>query len=437
MERNTFYNLQKWKNNPNRKPLIIRGARQVGKTWLMKELGRTCYESVFYVNLDVDSIAKTLFLQDLDVKRIIHGLEIAYDTKISPESTLIILDEIQEVPQALSSLKYFYEQLPQYHIITAGSLLGISLHESTSFPVGKVDFLSLYPLTFLEFLKAVGKNNLLELIENRDFPMIKIFRNEFIEALKQYYYVGGMPEAVASFINNHDYNEVRNIQKNILTAYEMDFSKHAPYREIPRLRMLWKSIPIQLAKENRKFMYSQVKEGSKAKDYENALLWLSDCGLIRKVNRISKPAIPLNAYEDLKDFKLYLLDVGLLGALSDISAKTLIDGNKIFTEFKGAMTEQYVCQQLTAAGVPLFYWARERGNAEIDFIIQNEERVLPVEVKAETNLRAKSLKVYYEKYGPEVAIRASMADYERQNWVMNIPLYAVELLSRPDILSKI
>lgn len=434
MERNIFNELKKWKDDPNRKPLIIRGARQVGKTWLMKELGRMCYKQVVYVNLDTDSIAQTLFMQDLDVKRIVHGLEIAYETKIQPEDTLIILDEIQEVPQAISTLKYFCEQLPQYHIITAGSLLGVSLHQSTSFPVGKVDFISLYPLTFSEFLKAIGKNSLLELLESGDFSMIKNFRNEFIDALKLYYYVGGMPEAVASFIDKSDYNDVRQIQKNILTAYEMDFSKHAPYREIPKLRMLWKSVPIQLSKENRKFMYSQVKTGSRAKDYENALLWLSDCGLIRKVNRISKPAIPLSAYEDLKDFKIYLLDVGLLGALSDISAKTLIEGNKIFTEFKGALTEQYVCQQLTASGLPLFYWARERGDAEVDFVIQNGEQVLPLEVKAETNLRAKSLKVYYEKYEPEIAIRTSMSDYERQDWLMNIPLYAVEQLSRPKMI---
>ena len=437
MKRSVFYNLQKWKEKTDRKPLIIRGARQVGKTWLMKEFGRACYEKVVYVNLDNDSIARTLFLQDLDVNRIIQGLEIAYDTKIPSENTLIILDEIQEVPQALSSLKYFCEQLPQYHVIAAGSLLGVSLHSATSFPVGKVDFMSLYPLTFLEFLEALGKDKLVELINSQDFEMMKIFRNEFIETLKLYYYIGGMPEVVASFINHSDYNEVRNIQKNVLTAYEMDFSKHAPYREIPRLRMLWNSIPIQLAKENRKFIYSQVKAGSKAKDYENALLWLSDCGLIRKVSRISKPAVPLNAYEDIRDFKVYLLDVGLLGALSDISAKTLIEGNKIFTEFKGALTEQYVCQQLTAAGVPLFYWARETGNAEVDFIIQNGECVLPVEVKAETNLRSRSLKVYCEKYEPEIAVRASMADFERQSWVMNVPLYAVELLSRQDILSKI
>ena len=433
MNRRIFNSLKEWKNKADRKPLIIRGARQVGKTWLMKELGRLSYEQTIYVNFDTDAIAKSLFTQDLDVTRIVRGLEIAYGVKIIPERTLIILDEIQEVPQALSTLKYFYEQLPEYHIVTAGSLLGVSLHEANSFPVGKVDFMSLYPLTFFEFLEALGKNNLLELIETKDFEMMKIFRNEFIENLRLYYYIGGMPEAIVKFISTSDYNEVRNIQKNILLAYEMDFSKHVPYREIPRLRMLWKSIPIQLAKENRKFIYSQVKEGSRAKEYENALLWLSDCGLIKKVSRISKPAMPPGAYEDLKAFKVYLLDVGLLGALSELSAKTLIDGNRIFTEFKGALTEQYVCQQLTASNVPLFYWSRERGNAEVDFVIQNGENILPVEVKAETNLQAKSLKVYYEKYEPKIAVRTSMADYERQDWLMNIPLYAVELLARENV----
>ena len=428
MDRSALNSLKQWKAKPNRKPLIIRGARQTGKTWLMKEFGRNCYEQTVYVNLDTDNITKSLFAQDLDVNRIIRGLEIAHNTKIIPEQTLIILDEIQEAPQALTTLKYFYEQLPEYHIVTAGSLLGVSLHEAHSFPVGKVDFMSLYPLTFQEFLRASGKNNLLELIETNDFTMMKIFRNDFIEALRQYYYVGGMPEAVASFVSNSDYNEVRNIQRNILMAYEMDFSKHVPYRDIPRLRMLWKSIPIQLAKENRKFMYSLVKEGSRAKEYENALLWLSDCGLIHKISRISKPSMPLSAYEDLKSFKVYLLDVGLLCALSELPAKTLIEGSRIFTEFKGALTEQYVCQQLTASEVPLFYWSRERGDAEVDFVIQTDDKVLPVEVKAERNLQAKSLKVYYEKYNPDVAIRVSMADYERQDWLINIPLYAVKLI---------
>lgn len=430
MNRRIFNKLKNWKNKAGRKPLIIRGARQVGKTWLMKELGRSCYERTVYVNFDTDNTVKSLFAQDRDVTRIIRGLEIAYDTKIIPEQTLIILDEIQEVPQALTALKYFCEHLPQYHVISAGSLLGVSLHEASSFPVGKVDFMSLYPLTFLEFLEALGKNNLLELIENQDFAIMKIFRSEFMEALRLYYYIGGMPEAVAAFIAASDYNEVRGIQKNILFAYEMDFSKHVPYREIPRLRMLWKSIPVQLAKENRKFMYSQVKEGSRAKEYENALLWLSDCGLIKRVSRISKPAMPLSAYEDVKSFKVYLLDVGLLGAILDLPAKTLIDGNRIFTEFKGALTEQYVCQQLTATEEPLFYWSRERGEAEVDFIIQNGENILPLEVKAELNLHAKSLKVYHEKYNPKLAVRTSMADYERQDWLLNMPLYAVELLAR-------
>lgn len=428
MERSALNSLKQWKTKTDQKPLIIRGARQTGKTWLMKEFGRTCYEQTVYVNLDTDNIAKSLFAQDLDVHRIIRGLEIAHNAKIIPEHTLIILDEIQEAPQALIALKYFCEQLPQYHIVTAGSLLGVRLHEANSFPVGKVDFMSLYPLTFREFLRASGKNNLLALIEAKDFTMMNIFRNELIEALRQYYYVGGMPEAVASFVANSDYNEVRNIQKNILTAYEMDFSKHVPYREIPRLRMLWKSIPIQLAKENRKFMYNLVKKGSRAKEYENTLLWLSDCGLIHRISRISTPDMPLSAYEDLKSFKVYLLDVGLLCALSELPAKTLIDGNRIFTEFKGALTEQYVCQQLTASEVPLFYWSRERGDAEVDFVIQIDEKVLPVEVKAERNLQAKSLKVYYEKYNPDVAIRVSMSDYERQDWLMNIPLYAVGIL---------
>ena len=434
MKRLIWNKLLEWKESDYRKPLIIKGARQVGKTWLMREFGKSQYDDVIYLNCDDEPQAASLFANDYDIDRILLQLQAISHIKPKPGKTLIILDEIQEVPQALSTLKYFYEQLSQYHIVTAGSLLGVSLHEANSFPVGKVDFMSLYPLTFLEFLEALGKNNLLELIETKDFEMMKVFRNEFIENLRLYYYVGGMPEAVVSFIEKSDYNEVRNIQRNILLAYEMDFSKHVPYREIPRLRMLWKSIPIQLAKENRKFMYNQVKEGSRAKEYENALLWLSDCGLIKKISRISKPAMPPTAYEDLKAFKVYLLDVGLLGALSELSARTLIDGNRIFTEFKGALTEQYVCQQLVASSVPLFYWARERGNAEVDFVIQNGENILPVEVKAETNLQAKSLKVYYEKYEPKIAVRTSMADYERQDWLMNIPLYAVELLAREDIV---
>ena len=429
MKRAAFEKMREWKLGKNRKPLILRGARQVGKTWLMREFGRACYERTIYADLDTDATIRSIFEQNMDVERIIQGLELAGGGRIDPDNTLIILDEIQEVPRALSSLKYFCERMPQYHIVAAGSLLGVALHEGTSFPVGKVDFLPLHPLTFREFLGAAGKENLLELLRARDFKLIKAFRQEFVECLKQYYFVGGMPEAAACFAANRDYAEVREIQKRILLAFEMDFSKHAPSREVPRLRMLWQSIPSQLAKENRKFVYGQLREGARAKDYEMALLWLSDCGLIHRVSRVSKPGLPLRAYEDTRAFKVYLLDVGLLAAMSALTPETLLDGSHVFTEFKGALTEQYVCQQLAAAGMPLFYWTRERGNAEVDFIVQRGEDVLPIEVKAETNLRAKSLKVYQEMYRPPLSVRASMADYERQDWLLNLPLYAVALLT--------
>ena len=434
MKREAFEKLRKWKLSTGRKPLILRGARQVGKTWLMQEFGRTCYGRTVYVNLDADATMRAIFEQDIDVERIITGLELASGGRIDPDDTLIILDEIQEVPRALSSLKYFCERMPQYHIMAAGSLLGVALHEGTSFPVGKVDFLPLYPITFREFLGAICKENLLELLEARDFELIKAFRQEFINCLKQYYFVGGMPEVADRFATNRDYAEVREIQERILLAFEMDFSKHAPSREVPRLRMLWSGIPAQLAKENRKFVYGQLREGARAKDYEMALLWLSDCGLIHRVSRVTKPGLPLRAYEDTKAFKVYLLDVGLMSAMSGLTSRTLLDGSNIFTEFKGALTEQYVCQQLMAAGMPLFYWARERGNAEVDFITQHGEDVFPIEVKAETNLRAKSLKVYQEMYRPSLSIRISLADYERQDWLLNLPLYAISILAKDSTL---
>ncbi|MCR5347196.1 MAG: ATP-binding protein [Fretibacterium sp.] len=434
MKREAFEKLRKWKFERNRKPLILRGARQVGKTWLMQEFGRTCYERTIYAALDADATIRALFEQDIEPERIIRGLELASGGKIAPDNTLIILDEIQEAPGALSSLKYFCERMPQYHIVAAGSLLGVALHEGTSFPVGKVDFLPLHPLTFREFLGAAGKGNLLELLETRDFELMKSFRQEFIECLKQYCFVGGMPEAAACFAANRDYAEAREIQRRILLAFEMDFSKHAPSREVPRLRMLWQGIPAQLAKENRKFVYGQLRGGARAKDYEMALLWLSDCGLIHRVSRVSKPGLPLRVYEDARAFKLYLLDVGLLAALSGLTPGTLLNGSHVFTEFKGALTEQYVCTQLVAAGMPLFYWTRERGSAEVDFITQRGEDVLPIEVKAETNLRAKSLKVYQEMYSPSLSVRTSMADYERQGWLLNLPLYAVSLLAEEGTL---
>ena len=422
--------LLKWKESKRRKPLIIEGARQVGKTWLMKEFGKLYYTDTVYINFDSNSRMAELFASDLDTERLIMGLELYSGRKIDPDHTLLIFDEVQEVPRALSSLKYFYENTPEYHIVCAGSLLGIALHEGTSFPVGKVDFLKLYPLSFREFLMANGKERFAELLNKQDYPMITSFKQTYIDALKQYYFVGGMPEAVQIFAENKDFNEVREIQKRILAAYEQDFSKHAPNEIVPKIRMLWNSIPSQLARENKKFVYGLVREGARAKDYETAILWLSDCGLVHKISRVNAGGIPLKAYEDLKAFKLFLVDVGLLGCMAGLRQRTLLDGNDLFIEFKGALTEQYVCQQLkTIEDLGVYYYTNDRGSCEIDFIVDTGEQVIPVEVKAETNLRAKSLKTYQEKFAPEIAVRTSMADFKKEDRLVNLPLYAVEQIA--------
>jgi len=426
MYRMAMENLLAWKQSRRRKPLIIEGARQVGKTWLMKEFGRQAYGDTVYINFDSNARMAELFASDLDTKRLVLGLELYAGRKIDPENALLIFDEVQEVPRALAALKYFCEDAPQYHIVCAGSLLGIALHRGTSFPVGKVDFLKLYPLSFQEFLMAIGKKQFSELLDQQDFSMITSFRETYADALKQYYFVGGMPEAVESFAENQDFNEVRQIQKRILAAYEQDFSKHAPNEVVPRLRMLWNSIPAQLAKENKKFIYGLVREGARAKDYETALLWLSDCGLVHRVSRVNAPGIPLRAYADMKAFKLFVLDVGLLGCMTGLHQRTLLDGNALFVEFKGALTEQYVCQQLkTLADLELCYYTNDRGSCEVDFVVDTGGRVMPLEVKAETNLRAKSLKTYREKFSPELAIRTSMADYRKEDGLVNLPLYAI------------
>ena len=426
MYRMAMENLLAWKQSRRRKPLIIEGARQVGKTWLMKEFGRQAYGDTVYINFDSNARMAELFASDLDTKRLVLGLELYAGRKIDPENALLIFDEVQEVPRALAALKYFCEDAPQYHIVCAGSLLGIALHRGTSFPVGKVDFLKLYPLSFQEFLMAIGKKQFSELLDQQDFSMITSFRETYADALKQYYFVGGMPEAVESFAENQDFNEVRQIQKRILAAYEQDFSKHAPNEVVPRLRMLWNSIPAQLAKENKKFIYGLVREGARAKDYETALLWLSDCGLVHRVSRVNAPGIPLRAYEDMKAFKLFVLDVGLLGCMTGLHQRTLLDGYALFVEFKGALTEQYVCQQLkTLADLELCYYTNDRGSYEVDFVVDTGGRVMPLEVKAETNLRAKSLKTYREKFSPELAIRTSMADYRKEDGLVNLPLYAI------------
>ena len=426
MYRTAIEKLLKWKKSKYRKPLIIEGARQVGKTWLMQEFGKQEYDNTIYINFDSNPSMAELFAYDLNVDRLIMGLELFAGRKIDPDNCLLIFDEIQEVPRALASLKYFCERAPQYHIVCAGSLLGIALHSGTSFPVGKVDFLKLYPLSFKEFLMATVQKQFADLLDRQDFQMITTFKQTYIDALKQYYYVGGMPEVVQNFADNKDFGEVREIQKRILYAYEQDFSKHAPNEIIPRIRMLWNSIPSQLAKENKKFVYGLVREGARAKEYETAIMWLSDCGLIHKVSRVNSVGIPLKGYEDLKAFKIFLVDVGILGCMAGLSPRTLLDGNSLFTEFKGALTEQYVCQQLkNIEDVDVYYYTNDRGSCEIDFVIGTGNRVVPVEVKAEVNLRAKSLKTYREKFSPEICVRTSMADYKKEEWLINLPLYAV------------
>ncbi len=430
MYRQAIEALKKWKVNLNRKPLIIRGARQVGKTWLMKEFGKSCFNHTVYINFDGNKRMSGLFSGDMDVRRIIIGLELEAGFKINPDNTLIIFDEVQEVPHALTSLKYFNENAPEYRIVAAGSLLGVALHPGTSFPVGKVEFLDLYPLNFTEFLMATGKEQFAELLQKGDFAMITSFKTKYIDALKHYYFVGGMPEAVFHFSLDNDFNKVREIQKRILDAYEQDFSKHAPIETVPRIRLLWNSIPVQLAKENKKFIYGLVKEGARAREYELAMQWLIDCGLVTKVSRISKPALPLKAYEDLKAFKLFMVDVGLLSCMSRLNPQTLLEGNALFEEFKGALTEQYAFQQLKGLKeIDTYYWTNDRGNSEIDFIIDNGYAIIPIEVKAETNLKAKSLKTYKEMFSPTVSIRTSMRDYKKEDWLVNMPLYAISELS--------
>ncbi len=415
-----------WKNDPERKPLLIRGARQVGKTWLIREFGKKEYGETVYINFESAKTLQSVFKEDYSIERIIKVLEIHSGMKIVPGSTLIIFDEIQEAPGGITSLKYFAEDAEEYHLIAAGSLLGVATHKHTSFPVGKVAFLDLHPMSFKEYLLATGNTPLLELIENQDWAMMKTFREKFIHLLRQYYFTGGMPEAVLSYSNHNDFQEVREIQKRILNAYEQDFSKHAPPEIVPRIRMIWNSIPSQLARENKKFIYGAVKSGSRAKDYELALEWLVDCGLVDKIYRVSKPGITLKAYEDLSAFKLFIHDVGLLSAMSDLDVRTLIEGNAIFSEFKGALTEQYVLQQLkTKKETVIKYWSAERASAEIDFLIQHKGRIIPLEVKAEENLKAKSLKSYYQKFSPPVSIRTSMSDFRNEGWLTNLPLYAI------------
>lgn len=427
MDRDTLQDLIVWKNKSTRKPLIVRGARQVGKTWLLKEFGRTQYRQCVYVNFENAITLQDMFLKDFDINRIIQTLQIYAQTRITPEDTLIVFDEVQAAERGLTSLKYFCEDAPQYHVVAAGSLLGMGLHSQVSFPVGKVNFLDMRPLSFREFLRAMNEGQLVETLLKGDWEIISVFHQKLVEYLKTYLYVGGMPEVVKTYLQTNDFSQVRQVQREILNAYEVDFSKHAPLEVVPRIQMVWRSIPSQLAKENKKFVYGVLREGARAKDFELAIEWLCNCGLFLKSQRISKPDMPLIAYQDLPVFKLFLLDVGLLAAMTSLDVRVLIEKERIFTEFKGALTEQYVMQQLRLRSEDYIgYWTNERSTAEVDFVIQRGAEVIPIEVKAETNVRARSFKLFCEKYQPQLAVRTSMLPYHKEDWMTNIPLYGIE-----------
>lgn len=407
--------------------MIIEGARQVGKTWLVKEFAATHYKNIAYVNFEEQVFLRSLFSTDYDTDRIINAISAATHVNIIPGETLIFFDEIQEAENGLTALKYFNENASEQHVIAAGSLLGIELHRDTSFPVGKVQFMTLHPMSFFEFLDAMGENILMEIIRRKDWATVNMFSPKLSEILKQYYYVGGMPEAVQAFSESQDWKEVREIQNEILKSYDYDFSKHAPVDVVPRIRMLWNSLPAQLSKENRKFIYGLVKEGARAREYEIALQWLFDGGLIHRVNNVTAPLIPLKSYEDKAAFKIFALDIGLLAAMSGLDSSVIVEGNRIFTEFKGALTEQYVLQELLLHHEP-YYYAKKNSQLEIDFLIQESGQVIPIEVKAEENLKARSLRQFVAVNKPETAYRVSMSNYRQESWMTNLPLYAVETL---------
>lgn len=426
MERKVYQKLLDWKKNPGRKPLILSGARQVGKTWLMKEFGKREYKKVLYANFDLDERLRGIFEQDYDVQRILLALQALIGVVPTPGDTLIILDEIQEVNRGLGALKYFCENAPEYHVMVAGSLLGITLHPGTSFPVGKVDMIDVHPLDFEEFLWATGNTELSKLLHNPDWKLMSVFKTKYVELLRRYYYVGGMPEVVQAFANNYDLKEVRILQNTIIDAYRNDISKHAPAGVVQRIQMVMNSIPSQLAKENKKFIYGAVKKGGRANDFELAIQWLMDCGIVTKVSRIRKASVPLKFYEDLSAFKLFFLDLGLLAAMSEAPADLMLASNSIFEEFKGMFTEQYVLQQMVAReDLFIYYWSSERNDAELDFVVQKGSKIIPIEVKAEENVKAKSLNVFVASNPGLHGVRLSMSDYREQDWMTNIPLFCV------------
>ena len=425
MERSIYSSLKKWKDSPTRKPLILQGARQVGKTYILKEFGAREYSEVVYINCDDNNDMQNMFV-DYDVDRIIRSLSAISGVSIKPSTTLLILDEIQEVERGLASLKYFCEKAPEYHVAVAGSLLGITLHEGTSFPVGKVDMLYMYPMDFEEFLLAMGKEQLVELLRSNSWAALTPLRGMLTELLRQYYFVGGMPEAVKTYVERGDIWEVRSIHSKIIDAYRNDMSKHVPKQQVQRINMVWNSIPSQLARDNKKFIYGALRKGARANDFEIAIQWLVDSGLVHKVHRISKPVVPLKFYEDMASFKLFLLDCGLLGALSETPPEQILIGDNVFEEYKGAFTENYVLRQLESLPRTfVYYYSNDNSTLEIDFVVQHEAHVIPIEVKAEENLRAKSLRQFVTDNAGLHGVRFSMSDYREQDWLTNVPLWAV------------
>lgn len=425
MERSIYSSLKKWKESPTRKPLILQGARQVGKTYILKEFGAREYSEVVYINCDDNNDMQNMFV-DYDVDRIIRSLSAISGVSIKPSTTLLILDEIQEVERGLASLKYFCEKAPEYHVAVAGSLLGIALHEGTSFPVGKVDMLYMYPMDFEEFLLAMGKEQLVELLRSNSWAALTPLRGMLTELLRQYYFVGGMPEAVKTYVERGDIWEVRSIHSKIIDAYRNDMSKHVPKQQVQRINMVWNSIPSQLARDNKKFIYGALRKGARANDFEIAIQWLVDSGLVHKVHRISKPVVPLKFYEDMASFKLFLLDCGLLGALSETPPEQIFIGDNVFEVYKGAFTENYVLQQLKSLPRTfVYYYSNDNSTLEIDFVVQHEAHVIPIEVKAEENLRAKSLRQFVTDNSGLHGVRFSMSDYREQDWLTNVPLWAV------------
>lgn len=431
MKRYVYDKLIAWKNEADdkRKPLILEGARQTGKTWLARELGRCEFDSFVEINFEDVEEMKTLFEADFDIERILMAIQSATGKKVVAGKTLLFLDEIQHARRGLLALKYFKDKAPQYHVVAAGSLLGVIDHKNDSFPVGKVSFLNVFPLSYEEFLLALGKEELVTMLHSQDWVAINAFSGKYMELLRQYYYVGGMPEAVKTFVEEKDYSLVRKVHLSLLKSYNRDFSKHPPKEIVKRMVLLWNAIPSQLAKENKKFIYTAVRSSARARDFETSIQWLCDAGMAYKVTRVIAGELPLAGFEDADAFKLYVLDIGLHGAMSGLDARTLISGDEFFKQYKGALTEQFVLQQLQLLEqTDIHYWSPDTGIAEVDFVIQTAGRIIPIEVKAEQNLRAKSLTEFIKRYEPLMVIRTSMAPFSKGERVIDLPLFAISLL---------